>query len=642
MTMDVNVTTESMKAKIIEANNAYRVGNPVMGDWEFDELCEAYEARVTPEEYAAFRNSLHEKAGKVMHPFVMGSLSKVKREEVNVLGDFLKKLKANGEKVLNVTRKVDGISCRLHYSDGKLVSGSTRGDGSFGEDISDKVKFVKGVASSIPEMGEIDIRGELVIFGKDLAPLNSLRKSKGEREFAARRNAVAGLFNSRGGGTPDEICFTSFVPYTIMGPKFPKKEQMEKLASWGFSPVVCREIPIDGNTDEDMAFELEHTIEKFDAEDYEGDGLVICGNNHHEEDAYIPAYVMAFKMNRQVAETVLLGVDWGTPSKDGTLCPVGILSPIDLNGVIVSRVTLHNLDFIAEKKLKVGSRVQIVRSGDVIPYLSACLDNSENESGLREIELPTECPCCHGPVARIGVTVACVNPDCEEKIVAGIVRFLEKLDIKGFKANMLKSWGVKSFDKILTFKPVAGMKNDEKFMDAISNVILKKSEKDLLLALNFKGLSDILLNTIVNHYGFENVKAMVGKKVYEVGALPPNVGEVRMEEFLSSLPGNLEIVAKFINDSRYEAPVETEVAAETSSVNERGSICVTGSLNFGSRGKFLEMAKTHGWVAKPGVAKGLTYLITNDAGSNSSKNRKAKELGIKVISEAEFMSIIDG
>ncbi len=630
---------EVLRAKIIEANNAYRVGNPIMGDWEFDELCEKCE-KLMGDEWPAFRESLHEKAGKVMHPFVMGSLSKVKREEVNVLGDFIRKLKAKGEKVLNVTRKVDGISCRLHYSDGKLVSGSTRGDGNFGEDISDKVKFVQGVTDCIPEMGEIDIRGELVIFGEDLAPLNSLRKSRGEREFAARRNAVAGLFNARGGGDGAEICFTSFVPYTIMGPKFSKKEQMEKLASWGFSPVVCREIPLEGNTDEDMAFELENTIENFDiSSPYEGDGLVICGNDHHEEDAYIPDLVVAFKMNRQVAETVLLGVDWGAPSKDGTLCPVGILSPIDLNGVTVSRVTLHNLDFIAEKGLKVGSRVQIVRSGDVIPYLAKCVDSPSEAAGKRTIELPTECPCCHGRVERVGVTVACVNPNCEEKILAGVVQFLCKLDIKGFKGNMLKGWGIKNYSDLLTFKPVAGMKNDEKFLEAITNVVLKKSEKELLLALNFKGLSDVLLNTIVNHYGFEAVKGMVGKKVADVGALPPNVGEVRMAEFLSSLPGNLEIVSKFINDSRYEASVEVAKTV-ASNVEEKGSICVTGSLNFGSRGKFLEMAKAHGWVAKPGVAKGLTYLITNDAGSNSSKNRKAKELGVKVISEAEFMAIL--
>ena len=354
---------DDIKNKIVSANSAYRSGTPIMSDQAFDDLCDEYQKLVSEDEWNAFRDSLHEKAGKVKHPFIMGSLDKIKYEEPEAVKQFID----NHCPCLIASAKVDGISCRLHYEDGKLVSASTRGNGEFGEDITDKIKYVKCVPKVLgtgkfgDEYKSIDIRGELVILKADFATMTG---------FANARNACAGIMN-RKDWNADDVSKITFVAYTILGDKFTKEAQFAYLNSWGGFCVAWnkqfRTYEFLHKTADEVATAMfEYASQEFE---YETDGLVLCNTTYRNEAKYRPDECKAFKINQQKAITRLIDIDWGNPSKNGIFCPVAILEPVELGGAVVSKATLHNVDFIEKLNIDFGDEIELVRSGDVIPRI---------------------------------------------------------------------------------------------------------------------------------------------------------------------------------------------------------------------------------------------------------------------------------
>ena len=325
------MTQEELRAKITEANKAYRVGRPVMSDQEFDDLCDAYKAMVTPLKWEHFRDSLHEETGKVKHPFIMGSLDKLKAEEPQEVLKWIAKYVTG---TIHIPAKIDGISCRLHYgADGKLESATTRGDGYAGVDCTDKVKWVQRVPKLLPAGAGFDIRGELVITKKDFDQIKA--------QFANSRNACAGIVNQK---TPDPTLLghISFIAYEIMGGYLAKGEQFRELIRMGFTTPWYTEV---GNAPKTITVDA---LEKFAAQDfdYPTDGLVLSSVDYKAENKYRPDAQVAFKINALRAESTLLAVDWGTPSKDGRLSPTGEIKPVTIGGSTISRVTLNNLDWI--------------------------------------------------------------------------------------------------------------------------------------------------------------------------------------------------------------------------------------------------------------------------------------------------------
>ena len=615
----------ALKNKIVAANLAYRNGNAIISDQEFDDLCDEYSNLVSESEWNEFRNSLHENSGKIVHPYIMGSLNKIKYEEPETIKTFINKHVSNK---LNVSAKCDGISARLHYSNGLLeVSDcSTRGNGEKGESLSDKIEFVKYIPKNIPFTDDIDIRGELVIFKSDFEILND------KNEFKNPRNCVAGLINRKDFDI-SEISNISFIAYTILGNKFPKEKQFEMLKSFGFNVAFNENISLaDAKSDSIVKklFELA-SIEH----DYECDGLVISDSEYLNEDKYRPDAQVAFKINQQVGITTLIDVDWGMPSKDGKLVPVGILEPIELGGVLVSRCTLHNLDFIENNNLKYGCKIKIMRSGDVIPKLIDVVEIPDEAVG---IEYPEICPSCGSKIVRINQELFCENDECHHKKLEEMTMFVRKIGIKNVSFATIKNWDIDSFEKLLAFKPNPKYKIDVKFNDDLNSILFSMSEKQLVCSMNFKGLSETLLEKIIDYYKLENIKSNLTdlanlpiKHGYPLG-----ISNLFFDRFINGAEKVFKNINLIVSDPRYIG------SANIAAVKKEyiGSICVTGSLNFGSRSKFLKMAEEHGYESKGGVSKGLTYLITNDTTSGSSKNKKAKELGIKVISEEEFMNIL--
>lgn len=253
--------------------------------------------------------------------------------------------------------------------------------------------------------------------------------------------------------------------------------------------------------------------------------------------------------------------------------------------------------------------------------------------------MPLECPCCGSKLLRDGVNMRCMNKNCTDQVVHRLTLFIKKCGVKSASDATLKNFGITSFEKLIAFMPDKKYKSEIKLYDELYAKVFSQSREKLLGAMNFVGLSETLVDKIVSHYGYSLVESSSFKdEAYKL--LPAGIGAITLDKFIEDLPEALRCVEMIANDTRWHWSPDNP-ASSSISPKAIGSICVTGSLKFGSRSKFLEFAKKHGYESKSGVSKGLTYLINNDIASNSSKNRKAKELGIAILSEDDFMKLIE-
>lgn len=611
-----------LKSKILSANKAYRAGTAIMSDAEFDSLVEQYEKTVTAEEFNAFRDSLHEAKGKIRHSYVMGSLDKLKCEEPETIVAFVKR---HVRSKLNVSAKVDGISCRLKYSGGKLVESATRGDGNYGEDLSEKIGYVKGIAHSIPYDGEVDIRGELVILKSDFEDLSG---------FANPRNACAGIMNRKKTSKEwnvDDIGHVTFVPYTVLGPEYTKAKQFELLEKWGFENVAWhRSFDMSCfKKDEDLISAMfEYATQDLP---YEIDGVVISDDEYRNEDKYRPDAQAAVKTNQLVAETTLIDVVFEGPSKNGVFVPVAVLEPVEIGGSMIARATCHNLDFMDEKGLTYGCGVKIIKSGDIIPKIIEVTSALPN---ARKIELPTICACCGEELVRDGVNLVCKNRDCSDQKTYQVKSFIKKLGVMNASYKTLKNFGIDSYAKLLSFVPNKSYKSETKFCDELKTKVFTRSPIDLFCSLNMKDLGKTLQKKIVDFYGWDNIKAGTFS-----GGLPEGIGQITIDKFKDCYLQNMEVVNAIVSDVRYSWKAE-DVSVIKAKTAVKGSVCFTGSLNTMGRKEASELAVSAGFEVKSSVTKGLTYLVTNTPDSGSSKNVKAQKLGTKIITEDQFIELV--
>ena len=609
---------------IRSANASYRLGEPVMSDAEYDKLIDELRAVVTPEKFSEIVSTLNEGAvegddrKKVRHPFIMGSLEKLKYEEPKVVRKFIDK-RVNGR--MSVSAKVDGISCRLHYENGILTAASTRGDGFLGVDCTDKISYVKFIPKTFGTE-TMDIRGELVILKDDFATMEG---------YANPRNACAGIFN-RKDPTIDELAKVSFVAYTILGDKYTKAEQFSILEQT-FKVAWHTEIDLDMlDSEDDDVVEVLFEMANQDF-DYETDGLVICDVEYRNEAKYTPDACMAFKLNLLAAQTRLIDVIWQGPQKNGRFNPVAVLEPIKLAGSMISRATIHNNDFIRKMNLRYGSIVQVVKGGDVIPHLVKVVSNGEN---TKEIEFPTVCPCCGTKLVETNLYMVCPNANCSDQLTLKTQHFLEKLDIDNISFKRLKQFNLNTIEDLIRFRPNEKYKLEKKLYQDLNTKLFNKSKRDIFAATDFEGISKKTLKKIFDFYGFETAV-----KHENLVGLPVGVGDKTMAKFLAYVDGNAKIVDEIVSDGRYSYVEQAEPDARPSVATIIGSICFTGSLKTMGRKEASNLAERNGFEVKNSVTKGLTYLVTNDPNSGSTKNEKAKKLGTIVIGEDEFLKLMN-
>ena len=620
---------KTLKETIIEANRAYRLGRPIMSDQEFDDLCEDYEGQVSPEEYAALRNSLHEDSGKVKHPFMMGSLDKLKAEEPERVADFLLAEYGSAKtKTFSVSAKVDGISCRVHYNGfGEFESATTRGDGSFGIDCTEKVRHC--VPAEICCDENVDIRGELVVTFKNF---EEWFKPRG---FKNPRNTCAGIVNQKE-CSPADMEHITFVPYEIMGGNFTKEEQFAALKRLGFTPAWNKALVI--TRDHIRLGEVVPTL-KVLAEtgfDYPTDGLVISAADYKQElDQYRPKHQKAFKLNTQEGWTVVTGVEWGKPSKDGRMTPVAELEGVEIAGSTITRVTLNNIEWMRSNDIRVGSRVLICKSGDVIPKIVA-VDNEVPKTF--NIRLPEICPVCGEKLTtRDDVDLCCPNEDCPSRKYEKVLTFITNLGIQHVSRQTLENWKLDSIARLIEFTPNPAYKMEVRFAKDLQDKMFGADETTIFKALSFTGLAEKTLAKIIEHYGYRELEAGGWKGPFTT--FPEGVGAKTMEAFTACALENFTLTHSIINDSRRHGKMFSKDTPATPAAI-KGSVCFTGALRTMSRGEASAKAAAAGYEVKSGVSKGLTYLVTNDPFSGSSKNEKAKKLGTKVITEDEFLALL--
>ena len=362
-----------IKQKVIEANEAYRAGTPIMEDQAYDDLLESLKASMSEDEYETFVSTLNEGSieknvdGKVKHPFVMGSMTKIKAEEPE---EVKKWIGSNIKSAMSISAKVDGISFRCEYKNGKLVLAATRGDGYYGVDSTSKVKHVKGIPETLPNGFTGNIRGELVCFKVDFEQVKGT--------YANPRNFVSGVINRKDGDkkfSTEELGLITFVPYTILGHDYTKVEQFKILKEMGFrvaDNIVVDKSKIDLNTINDVLFKITSTyVENLP---YEVDGIIICDVDWINEDEYRPKMAVAYKQNQSSAITKVIGFDWGTPSANGRMVPVALLEPVQIAGTTVKRVTCNNVSFLERMGIEIGKTVRVCKRGEIIPAIEEVLD----------------------------------------------------------------------------------------------------------------------------------------------------------------------------------------------------------------------------------------------------------------------------
>lgn len=616
---------EELKSEIVEANEAYRIGRPTMDDLSYDKLLEQYKKLVSADDYDKFIRTLHEKSGKVKLPYILGSLTKLKCQEPDSIAKFAAKYAPDR---LHVSAKVDGISACLIYKANKLVHAATRGDGEYGESLDDKIRFVKGVVSELPlpTKKDLSIRGELVILKKDFEDMDG----------TSPRNVCAGIMNRKRTSkewNETDLGRVTFVPYTVLGGEYTKEEQFRLLKDCGFT--TAWNVIVDGYEYEQLRKDpktLADLMFKYATQDlpYEIDGVVISSPDYRNEDKYYPDEQAAVKTNTMTAETTLIDVSWEGPSKDGIIFPVAIFENVMLGGASVSRATLNNLDYISGLNVKYGCRILVSKRGDIIPAVDSVVSTPPN---ARDIELPDVCPCCGSELSCDGVNMRCVNQDCRAQKIYRVEHFIKKLGVMNASYKTLDNFGIDSYEKLLAFRPSPGRAMEKKLADELAAKVFVRPPEDIFAALNIRNLGEKLQKKIIEFYGWKNVSDP--DFAFE-GGLPPGIGEITLAKFKEARLENLRVAGLFTKDVRYSWSGTAESRPKTA---VKGSVCFTGALSI-PRGQAAKLAEAAGFEVKNAVTKGLTYLVTPDPNSGSSKNEKAKKYGTKVIDEAAFMSLV--
>ena len=617
---------EELKSEIVEANEAYRIGCPTMDDLSYDELLEQYKELVSPEEYDSFVRTLHEKSGKVKLPYLLGSLTKLKCQEPDAIMKFTARYAPDR---IHVSAKVDGISACLVYKANKLVHAATRGDGEFGESLDDKIRFVKGVVPELPLPAKKDlaIRGELVILKKDFEDMDGTNP----------RNVCAGIMNRK--QTSKEwneldLYKVSFIPYAVLGEEYTKEEQFRLLEDCGFN--TAWHTVVQGYTYEVLKKDpnaLADLMFKYAMQDlpYEIDGVVISDTKYRNEDRYYPNAQAAVKTNTMIAETTLVDVSWEGPSKDGIMFPVAIFEPTPLGGAMITKATLNNLDYIDGLGLKYGCRIRISKRGDIIPAVDAVISTP---AGAKDIERPKECPCCGSELSRDGVNLRCANSNCRTQKIYRIEHFIKKLGVMNASYKTLDNFGIDSYEKLLSFRPNPGKAMEKKLADELVNKVFRKSPEDIFAALNIRDLGEKIQKKIIGFYGWKNIS---DPNFGFEGGLPSGIGDITLSKFKDARLENLRVTGMFVKDIRYSWTESAEPVRKQACA--KGSICFTGALSI-PRGQAAKLAEDAGFEVKNTVSKGLTYLVTPDPNSGSSKNEKAKKYGTTVIDEATFIELV--
>lgn len=638
----------------------YTDDNPEIEDYEYDKLFRELEN--LERDFPALKDKdsptnkvggiILEKFEKFEHPIAMYSLSNVMNEEEFFDFDNRMKKEINAKNIkYTVENKFDGLALELIYENGKLIVASTRGDGQIGENVTNNVKVMNNVPKSIKEKNKLIVRGEALITKKDFEALNREREELEEIPFANPRNAASGGLRQLDSSESKKRRL-KFFAYQIANYKdfnlANEYKAMELLSNLGFTVEG-----VHPNIDAKEVLKIYNNIQtNRNRMNYEIDGLVIKVDDIKLQEklgflSRAPRFAVAFKFKPEEKETLLNNIEVQV-GRTGALTPVAKLKPVQVGGVIVSNVTLHNPNEIKSKDIRIGDTVVVIRSGDVIPKIvRVVLDKRPKDS--KEFVFPNKCPVCGGNTAITDgdVIVRCVNEECPSKITKYIEYFVSKaaMNIEGIGKEWIaiftKSGLVKTPADIYKIKKNNLYKFErmgEKLAENMLNSI-KESKKTTLkrfiYSLGMRQVGETTADLLAKYFtSIENFKKATIEDLENI----EGIGEISAKSIYDFL--NKDKSKKIIDDLLKVGvePIFEKVAVVESKLTGK-NVVITGSIEGFTRTSAKETAERLGATVQSSVSKTTNILILGDKAG--SKLKKAEELEIEIMPADDFIKLVN-
>jgi DNA ligase (NAD+) len=671
---------EELKTEINQHNYQYHVLDaPVISDAEYDKLMNELKRIEAEHPDWITPDSPTQRAGakaadrfeKVRHPAPILSLANAfGADDARAWFERVRKL---DERVASakfvVEPKIDGLSVVLHYRDGVFVQGATRGDGEVGEDITANLRTVKAIPLHIPVDNKgpkppryLVVRGEAFIPIKEFEELNHQIEEAGEKTYLNPRNTAAGSLRQL------DPALTASRPLTLLvyqivyseGGKIPTSqwELLQYLKSLGF-PITDVAKRYD-NIESAIAY-TETWNTRRDELTYEADGMVIKIDdlNLAAELGFVgkdPRGATAFKFPAREVMTKLLDIRVSV-GRTGVLIPNAVLEPVEINGVIVERATLHNFDYIAEKDIRVGDRVLVKRAGEVIPYvIGPVVDVRTGKE--RKYKPPQVCPVCEQPVEHFEGEVAwyCVNAACPAQLQRNIEHFVSRgsMDINGLGEKivekLIETGAIKDVADIYTLTREsileAVTKKDRKtekeppgkIADNLLVAIAESKNQSLprlITALGMRGVGEVSARDLASHFGnLDALSKASAEDLQQIEGIGPNIAEAIVDWF--KRPANQKILKKLRVVGLW--PIEQGKKERGEEKLSGLTFVVTGTLPTFSRDGVKEFIESNGGKVTDSVSKKTSYLVLG--AEPGSKFEKAKSLGVKIIDENELRKLV--
>ena len=637
------------------ATEYYTSDNPSVSDSEYDRLYrELVELEATYPDQVLADSPTHRVGGKVLdgfekysHQYPLYSLQDAfSREELEAFDARVRKELPQPTYICEL--KIDGLSISLTYEKGVLVVGATRGDGSVGENITENLKRVKDIPLTLPEKLDITVRGECYMPRASFDQVNQARQENGEPEFANPRNAAAGTLRQLDTAVVAKRNLATFL-YQEASPSTRDSQEkvLEHLEQLGF--VVNPKRSLAKSIDEiwDFIQEVGQEREKLP---YDIDGVVIKVNDlaGQEELGFTvkaPKWAIAYKFPAEEKEAKLLSVDW-TVGRTGVVTPTANLTPVQLAGTTVSRATLHNVDYIAEKDIRKDDTVIVYKAGDIIPAVLRVVESKRVSE--EKLDIPTNCPSCNSQLLHFEDEVAlrCINPRCPAQIMEGLIHFASRdaMNITGlgpsiveklFAANLVKDvadiYRLKEDDFLL----LEGVKEKSasKLYQAIQASKENSAEK-LLFGLGIRHVGSKASQLLLQHFhSIENLAQADPEQVASIESLGSVIAQSLQTYFATE-------GSKILLDELKEAGVNLDYKGQTVVADAALSgltVVLTGKLERLTRSEAKSKLESLGAKVTGSVSKKTNLVVAGaDAGS---KLQKAQELGIEVRDEAWLESL---
>ena len=618
---------------------SYYNGEGEISDAEFDALWDELK-NLDPE------NEILKKIGtdsgnfaKLRHVMPMGSQEKAANPE-----QFLGWASKHVYDEYFVEFKLDGASLELQYEHGKLVHAVTRGDGTIGDDITVNAKKMNGVAAAL-----FDLAGNLIDYSGGIRGEVIMTHDVHKEKFSDKancRNAANGLMKRKDGEGCEYLKLIVYDAFSPSGnqPFNDEESKVNWLKSCGFNTVplkICKS-PQEVIEYRSRVMDIRNQLE------YDIDGLVIKERQINFQDASRarPDRQIAFKFSLEEAVTILRGVDWSV--NGGTYTPVAVFDEVELNGTKVQRASLANPDTMKALGVKIGCKVVVVKRGEIIPKIESVI----HEDALCEspVVFPDKCECCGSKLIDNGSRLYCPNKKCSKRILHQLLKWVQVADIRDLGETLV----IQLFEKgkVQSISDLYKLSAEDLtpfFLNEESLAAEKKSLGAEKVAASIQNHRKMSLAVFVAGFDIEGIGETTVEKLVAAGFNTLNALLNMTVEQASAVYGFAEILAKTAVDGLNENALEmrflaenfVEIVQDSAGKLVGKSFCFTGELHSMKRNDAEALVKANGGTCKSSVTKDLSYLVTNDVSSGSSKNQKAVKFGIPVINEEQFINMLE-